>query len=99
MSFGESTGLRLKDDASGQALGPFTTHIEDLLRRRKRGSTVARMMQRTSAHAVSAYDSISPTLNTAVTGVPWFGPAASAVVQLVQRAVVSSVAVLYVVET
>lgn len=85
----EPLEISIKGEVPCRIVGPYTSYVEALLSRKKSGSKMGRLLLKTSAHAVSAYDGVSPILGTTLNGVPWFGPAASAVIQLAQRAIVS----------
>lgn len=79
---------------SRRVSGPYTTHVEALLKQKKSKSKLGRKLKSAFDNAVVVYGTIGPILQTAINGVPWFGPAASAVVQLLNRAIVSPFAIV-----
>ena len=81
------------EDAPRRASGPYTPHVEALLKQKKSKSKLGRKLKSASDNAVVVYSTVGPILQTAINGVPWFGPAASAVVQLLNRAIVSPFAI------
>lgn len=71
--------------------GPYTKHVETILAQAKgtqRSSKWRRFFQRTAETGISVYNIAAPTVQVVAGSVPWFGPVATAILELLQRVIV-----------